>query len=78
MCLTSTRLPTPTASIRHAYAQYEDDFKRIEQNYLWATGQLASVEDLPLASDIRARLFMTQAEAINAYQVGAAEVKSAL
>ena len=49
------------------YAQAEDDFKRIEQNYLWATGQLASVE-LALASDIRARLFMTRAEAISAYQ----------
>ena len=44
------------------YAQAEDDFKRIEQNYLWATGQLASVEGSALASDIRARLFMTRAK----------------
>ena len=51
------------------YAQAEDDFKRIEQNYLWATGQLASVEGpSALASDVRARLFMTRAEAISAYQ----------
>ena len=26
------------------YAQAEDDFNRIERNYLWATGRLAEVE----------------------------------
>jgi acyl-homoserine lactone acylase PvdQ len=26
------------------YAQAEDDFPRIEQNYIWATGRLAEVE----------------------------------
>ena len=26
------------------YAQSEDDFNRIEQNYIWATGRLAEIE----------------------------------
>ena len=26
------------------YAQCEDDFNRVEQNYIWATGRLAEVE----------------------------------
>ncbi len=46
------------------YAQAEDDFPRIERNYVWATGRLA--EDLgedALWSDLRARLYMTESEA---------------
>ncbi|MDH3441143.1 MAG: penicillin acylase family protein, partial [Gammaproteobacteria bacterium] len=39
------------------YAQAEDDFPRIEQNYIWATGRLAEVEGKEaLFSDLRARL----------------------
>lgn len=50
------------------YAQSEDDFKRVEQNYIWATGRLAEVEgEDAIYSDVRARLFMTQEEAIANY-----------
>ena len=51
------------------YAQCEDDFPRVEQNYLKAIGRLAEVagEDA-LYSDLRARLFMTQPEAIAYYE----------
>ncbi|MGX1928494.1 acylase [Flagellimonas sp. 2504JD4-2] len=51
------------------YAQCEDDFNRVEQNYIWATGRLAEVEgEEALYSDLRARLFMTQEEAIANYE----------
>jgi acyl-homoserine lactone acylase PvdQ len=50
------------------YAQSEDDFNRVEQNYIWATGRLAEVEgEDALYSDLRARLYMTEDEARNAY-----------
>lgn len=46
------------------YAQCEDDFNRVEQNYIWAIGRLAEVEgEEAIYSDLRARLFMTQEEA---------------
>ena len=46
------------------YAQCEDDFNRVEQNYIWATGRLAEVEgETALYSDLRANLFMTEEEA---------------
>lgn len=46
------------------YAQCEDDFNRVERNYIWATGRLAEVEGRSeLYSDLRANLFMTQDEA---------------
>jgi acyl-homoserine-lactone acylase len=51
------------------YAQCEDDFNRVEQNYLWAIGRLAEVEGpSALYSDVRARMFMTKEEAILAYE----------
>ena len=51
------------------YAQCEDDFKRVEQNYIWATGRLAEVDgEEALYSDLRARLFMTRDEAIANYE----------
>ncbi|MEP3209105.1 MAG: acylase [Maribacter sp.] len=51
------------------YAQCEDDFNRVEQNYIWATGRLAEVEgEEALFSDLRAKLFMTEAEAKANYQ----------
>jgi len=51
------------------YAQCEDDFPRVEQNYIWAIGRLAEVEgEGAIYSDLRARLFMTKAEAIENYQ----------
>ncbi|MCP4045595.1 MAG: acylase, partial [Gammaproteobacteria bacterium] len=50
------------------YAQAEDDFRRIERNYVWATGRLAEVEgEQAVFSDLRARLFMTIDEAKAAY-----------
>jgi len=50
------------------YAQAEDDFNRVEQNYIWATGRLAEVEgEEAIYSDLRAKLFMTQEEAIANY-----------
>lgn len=46
------------------YAQCEDDFNRVEQNYIWATGRLAEVEgEEALYSDLRANLYMTEEEA---------------
>ncbi len=46
------------------YAQAEDDFNRVERNYIWAIGRLAEVEgEKSLYSDLRARLYMTKKEA---------------
>lgn len=51
------------------YAQCEDDFNRVEQNYIWAIGRLAEVEgEDAIYSDLRARLFMTTEEAIDHYE----------
>lgn len=51
------------------YAQCEDDFNRVEQNYIWATGRLAEVEgEEALYSDLRANLFMTEEEAKANYE----------
>ncbi len=50
------------------YAQCEDDFNRVERNYVWATGRLAEWEgEAALYSDLRAKLYMTQEEAIDHY-----------
>ncbi|MBO6827946.1 acylase [Allomuricauda sp.] len=51
------------------YAQCEDDFNRVEQNYIWATGRLAEVEgEDALYSDLRAKMFMTEEEAEANYE----------
>ncbi|MEL6944198.1 MAG: penicillin acylase family protein, partial [Bacteroidota bacterium] len=51
------------------YAQCEDDFPRVERNYIWAIGRLAEVEgEEALYSDLMARLFMTKKEAIENYE----------
>lgn len=51
------------------YAQCEDDFNRVEQNYIWATGRLAEIEGQDaLYSDLRAKLFMTEDEAKDNYK----------
>ena len=51
------------------YAQCEDDFNRVEQNYIWATGRLAEVEgEKALYSDLRAKLFMTEDDAKANYE----------
>ncbi len=51
------------------YAQCEDDFNRVEQNYIWAIGRLAEVEgEEALYSDLRARMFMSREEAMANYE----------
>ncbi|MBK8564154.1 MAG: acylase [Saprospiraceae bacterium] len=51
------------------YAQCEDDFNRVERNYIWAIGRLAEVEgEEELYSDLRAQLFMTEDEAKAHYE----------
>lgn len=51
------------------YAQCEDDFRRVERNFAWAIGRLAEIEgESALYSDLRARLFMTQEEAVANYE----------
>ena len=51
------------------YAQAEDDFARVERNYIWATGRLAEVDgEDALMSDLRARLYMSVDEAKAAYE----------
>ncbi|MFD0798898.1 acylase [Maribacter chungangensis] len=58
------------------YAQCEDDFNRVEQNYIWATGRLAEVEgEDALYSDLRAKLFMTEDEAKANYEKSPAWLK---
>jgi acyl-homoserine lactone acylase PvdQ len=58
------------------YAQCEDDFNRVEQNYIWATGRLAEVDgEESIYSDVRARMFMTQDEAIQYYENSPAWLK---
>lgn len=50
------------------YAQAEDDFPRVERNYIWAIGRLAEVEgESALYSDLRAKLYMTEEDALLAY-----------
>ena len=50
------------------YAQAEDDFPRIERNYIWATGRLAEIDgEAAIYSDVRAHLYMTVDEARAAY-----------
>ena len=51
------------------YAQCEDDFNRVERNYIWALGRLAEIEgEKAIYSDLRARLYMTQEEAISNFE----------
>lgn len=51
------------------YAQCEDDFRRVERNYIWATGRLAELEgEEALYSDLRANMYMTEAEAKAAFE----------
>ncbi|EDM74878.1 penicillin amidase family protein [Plesiocystis pacifica SIR-1] len=51
------------------YAHAEDDFPRIERNYVWAIGRLAEVEgEGALFSDLRVRLYMRPEQAEAAYE----------
>lgn len=59
------------------YAQAEDDFARVERNYIWAIGRLAEVEgESALYSDLRARLYMSEDEARAAYAAAPAWLQS--
>ncbi len=58
------------------YAQCEDDFYRVELNYLRAIGRLAEVEgEKELYSDLRAHIFMTEDEAKAHYEGAPAWLK---
>ncbi|RYY19560.1 MAG: acylase, partial [Cytophagaceae bacterium] len=51
------------------YAQCEDDFARVEDNYIEALGRRAEVEgEAALYADLRQRLFMDSTRAIAGYQ----------
>lgn len=61
------------------YAQCEDDFFRVEQNYIEAIGRLAEVEgESALFHDIRARLFLDTAQAAAIYAGSPAWMKKLL
>ena len=57
------------------YAQCEDDFNRVEMNYIRAIGRIAEIEgEKAIYNDLRAQLFMTKAHHL--YQVWGATVKA--
>ncbi len=59
----------PDAVFGMLYAQAEDDFRRIERNYIWAIGRLAELEgEDAIYSDLRAAMYMTQDEAKAVYE----------
>ena len=61
------------------YSQCEDDFARVEANYLDAIGRLAEVEgETQLYHDLRARLFLDTTQAISIYQKCPPETKKLL
>ncbi|UOQ76207.1 penicillin acylase family protein [Hymenobacter sp. 5516J-16] len=61
------------------YAQCEDDFPRVETNYLDAIGRLAEVEgESAIYHDLRARLFMDSTQAISLYKKSPAWMKQLL
>ncbi len=61
------------------YAQCEDDFDRVETNYLDAIGRLAEVEgEAALYHDLRARLFMDTTQAVAIYQKSSPDLKKLL
>lgn len=61
------------------YTQCEDDFPRVEENYLDAIGRLAEVDgEAALYHDLRARLFMDTTQAIAIYKKSPAWMKKLL
>lgn len=61
------------------YTQCEDDFDRVEMNYLDAIGRLAEVEgESGLYHDLRARLFMDTTQAVALYKQSPVWMKSLL
>jgi acyl-homoserine lactone acylase PvdQ len=58
------------------YAQCEDDFERVEMNYITATARLAEVEgEAKLYHDLRTRLFYDTLQAISIYEESPAWLK---
>jgi acyl-homoserine-lactone acylase len=58
------------------YAQCEDDFERVEQNYINALGRLAEVEgEGKLYNDLRTRLFQDSTLAISIFNNSQGEMK---
>jgi acyl-homoserine-lactone acylase len=58
------------------YAQCEDDFERVEQNYINALGRLAEVEgEAKLYNDLRTRLFQDSTLAISIFNSNQGEMK---
>lgn len=61
------------------YTQCEDDFDRVETNYLDAIGRLAEVEgEAALYHDLRARLFMDSTQALAIYKKCPPDMKKLL
>jgi acyl-homoserine-lactone acylase len=61
------------------YAQCEDDFPRVEMNYIDAIGRLAEVEgESALYHDLRARMFMDTTQAVALYAKSPAWMKKLL
>ena len=61
------------------YSQCEDDFNRLETNYLDAVGRLAEVDgEKELYHDLRARLFMDTLQAIGVYKKSPPDLKKLL
>ena len=59
------------------YAQAEDDFNRIEVNYLNAMGRLAEAEgESALPRDLRMRLFIDTTDLVKQYAAAPADRKS--
>ncbi|GAA4029649.1 penicillin acylase family protein [Hymenobacter glaciei] len=58
------------------YSQCEDDFDRVETNYLDAIGRLAEVDgEAQLYHDLRARLFLDSTQALGIYKKSPADMK---
>ncbi len=58
------------------YAQCEDDFERVEMNYITAEGRLAEVEgETKIYSDLRMRLFQDTVKAIALYKESPSDMK---
>lgn len=61
------------------FTQCEDDFGRVEENYITAIGRLAEIEgESALYHDLRARLFMDTTQAIAIYRKSPAWMKQLL
>lgn len=69
--------PTDAAVVFGAlYAQCEDDFARVEENYLDACGRLAEVKgEAALYQDLRTRLFQDTLQAIRLYTKAPAKLR---